>query len=128
MVKRAEHKRRSNPLLPIFGAILALAFGVIAYVLLPYVQRYLRTQGISFGTLSPLVSDLLVGAVLWLVMFGVSMFIVAILTGRDYDENIALSFTKESAKYREWQRAEKERKQQLKRKLQRESREHSRRL
>lgn len=128
MVKRAEYKRRNNPLLPIFGAILAIAYGVIAYVLLPYVQRYLRTQGISFGTLSPLVSDLLVGAVLWLAMFGVSMFIVAILTGRDYDENIALSFTKESAKYREWQRAEKERKQQLKRKLQRESREHSRRL
>ncbi|NPV68315.1 MAG: hypothetical protein HPY64_14330 [Anaerolineae bacterium] len=128
MVKRVEYKRRRNPLLPIFGAILAIAFGVIAYVLLPYVQRYLRTQGISFGTLSPLASDLLVGAVLWLVMFGVSMFIVAILAGRDYDEDVALSFTKESARYRERQRAEKERKQQLKRKLQRESREHSRRF
>ncbi len=128
MVKRAEYKRQRNPLLPIFGAILAVGFGVVAYFLVPPVQGYLKALGISFGTLNKLTSDLLVGVVLWLLMFGASMFLVALATGKHPDEALALSFNKESERYRERQRKEKERKMQLKRKLQRESREHSRRF
>jgi len=128
MVKHAEYKQRKNTLLPIFGAILAITFGFIAYVLVEPAQGFLRAQGVSFGTLSQLASDVLVGAVLWLLMFGVAMFIVAILTGRDRDEALALSFNKESAKYRDRQLKEKERKRQLKLKYQRENREQSRRF
>ena len=112
-----KKKQRRNPLLPVFGVILALVFAGFAYLLMPVVRNFLVSKGVAFGGLAPATLDILIGVVIWLVLFGVAMLFVAMLTGRSADD-LAIKFNKESAKRREQQKLERA----LKKKRQQQSR------
>jgi uncharacterized membrane protein (DUF485 family) len=118
MVKQATKQRKSSPLLPIFGIVLALTFAVISYVFLPTVQSYLSRQGV-LGTMDPLTTKLLIGGVMWALMFGASMFLVSLLVGRDYDESMNIKFHKEAAKRKQQQKIEQELRREHRRKMNR---------
>jgi type III secretory pathway component EscU len=118
MVKQASKQERKNPLLPIFGLILALTFALVSYLLLPYAQDYLARQGILSG-FDPLVSKLMVGGVMWFLMFGVAMFIVSLFAGREADEDVNLKFKKDSVKYKKQMRREKDLKRERRRRMNR---------
>jgi Zn-dependent protease with chaperone function len=103
-----KKKRRRNPLLPIFGLILALAFGLFAYLLTPSVRGFLSSRGVSFGGVSASTLDLLIAGAIWLVMFMIAMMLVALFSGRSVDEDQAIKFAKQAAKERERQQMERE--------------------
>ncbi len=108
MVKKAEKVRTSSRLLPLFGLILGIAFALVAFLLMPTVKLFLVRQGVSFGGLSVRAADLLVGVTLWLAMFAIAMFIVAIAVGTHEDDRIALDYYKRAAKRKQQQKAEEE--------------------
>ena len=110
VIVQNKKKRRRNPLLPVFGAVLALVFAGFSYLLVPTVHNFLVSKGVSFGGMAPATLDLLIGVAIWLVLFGIAMLFVAILTGRSNDEDLAIQFSKEAAKRREAQKLERERK------------------
>ncbi len=103
-----KKKRRRNPLLPVFGLILALAFGLFAYLLMPTVRGFLTSRGVSFGGLSSTTIDFLIAGAIWLVMFMIAMMLVAIFSGRSADEDQAIKFAKQAVKDRERQQQERE--------------------
>lgn len=115
---QTQKKRRRNPLLPVFGAVLALIFAGFSYLLMPVVRNFLLNRGVAFGGLAPATIDILIGVAIWLVMFSVAMLLVAILTGRSADEDLAIKFNKEAAKRKEAQKLERA----LKKKRQQQSR------
>jgi nitrogen fixation-related uncharacterized protein len=115
---RVQKKRRRNPLLPVFGAVLALVFAGFSYLLMPIVRDFLVNKGVTFGGMAPATLDILIGVAIWAVMFGIAMLLVAILTGRSADEDLAIRFNKQSAKRREEQKLERA----MKRKRQQQSR------
>jgi phage shock protein PspC (stress-responsive transcriptional regulator) len=91
-IVREEKKRPRNPLAPIFGLIIAISLGVVAYfaaqLIIPEVQQlrliyviesinasggrelFIKPQGL-----------LIVGGILWLAMLGVAYALVAIIAG-----------------------------------------------
>jgi hypothetical protein len=115
---QTQKKKRRNPLLPVFGLVLALIFAGFSYVLMPIVRNFLVSRGVSLGGVAPATLDILIGVVIWLVLFGIAMLIVAILTGRSADEDLAIKFNKEAAKRKEAQKLERA----LKKKRQQQSR------
>jgi len=105
-----EKKRRRNPLLPVFGLVLALIFAGFSYLLVPVVSNFMRSKGVALTGMAPSTLDLLIGVAIWLVLFSVAMLFVAILTGRSEDEDLAIQFNKDAAKRREAQKRARERK------------------
>ena len=108
MVKQSEKQRKSSRLLPVFGLLLGLAFAFVSFVLLPTVKAYLVRQGISFGGASALTIDLLIGGSMWVVMFGIAMFIVALAVGTHEDDKTAKEYYKRSAQRKKRQKYEEE--------------------
>ena len=105
-----KKKKRRNPLLPVFGIVLAVVFAGFSYLLMPGVRNFLLNKGVSLGGVAPATLDILIVVAIWLVMFSVAMLLVAMLTGRSQDEDLAIKFNKEAAKRREAQKLERERK------------------
>ncbi len=108
MVKQASRKQKPNRLLPIFGLLLGLAFALVAFVLLPTVKAFLIQRGVAFGGASAPMIDLLIGGVMWLVMFGIAMFIVAMAIGTHQDDKTAMEYYKRSAQRKKRQKYEEE--------------------
>lgn len=113
-------------MLPVLGLILGLAFAAVAFVLLAPVKSYLIRQGVSFGTLTPAMSDLLIGGAMWVVMFGISMFIVALAAGTHEDDRIAAEYYKRSSTRKRRQKVEEEMKRRRRQEMRQESRRVSR--
>lgn len=109
MVKQAKKVKKRNPLLPVFGLILAIIFVLFAAVLVPPVADFLRSRNVDFGTLGVDVQNLIIGGMIWFIMFGTAMFFVAILVGRNPGEKENIEFMKHAAKRRK--QRERERKQ-----------------
>lgn len=108
MVKKAENTRKQNRLLPVIGLVLGLALALVSYVLVPTVKDFLIRQGVIFGGLSPAAIDLLVGAAIWVSLFGIGMFIVSAAIGTHHDDKVAREYYKRSAKRKERERREQE--------------------
>lgn len=89
-------KRRSRALLPLLGLMLAICFGVIAYVVAPMVVEFGEEQSAglknSFDDIRanpdfPENSvNYIAAALIWLVLMAISMFIVAGVIGEDPDK------------------------------------------
>jgi hypothetical protein len=112
VVVHQTKKKKSNPWLPVIGIVLAVVFLVIAYVLAPEVVAYLRRSApqLEVGTLAnPTTEQLIFAGIIWAVLFGVGIFIVAILSGRDVDERQGIQVRKDM------QKRQKERRQLKKR-------------
>ena len=107
MVKKAEKKRRVNPLLPMFGAVLAVIFAFFAFLLKDPARSFLVSRRVDFGGMPSNTVDLLIAVTIWLVLFGTAMFIVAMMVGRSVDEKQAISFYKQEAKDRKRRQKEK---------------------
>jgi hypothetical protein len=79
MVKQAEKVRKRNPLLPVFGLLLAAGLFLVAYVVagevvkMPQVNMRNSTAQIAFAF------------GIWLGLLAISFFLVAVLAGRDPD-------------------------------------------
>jgi hypothetical protein len=87
-IVREEKKKPRNPLAPIFGIILALGFGVIAYFLaqliIPEVQQLRLVYVIDRGAEGLYIKPeglLIVGGLLWLALMGIGYALVAIIAG-----------------------------------------------
>lgn len=108
MVKQASKKQNSSRLLPVLGILLGLAFALVALVLLQPAKTFLFQRGVSFGGASAAAIDLLIGGVMWLVMFGIAMFIVAMAIGTHQDDKTAMEYYKRSAQRKKRQKYEEE--------------------
>lgn len=117
-VVQQKKKRKANRLLPVLGIALAITFAVIAYFLLEPVRGYLRAQGVT-SAFDPQLADLLIGGVLWLLMFGTAMFLVSIVVGRDPAEKQSIEFSKQAAKRKKREKAERELRKKRKREFKR---------
>lgn len=106
MVKKSEYKPKQNRLLPIIGLALGVAFALVAYVLIPTVRGFLIQQGVSFGTLSRLAVDVLVGGVVWVTLFGIAMFFVSMAIGTHHDDKMAREYQRRSVKRKKRQKFE----------------------
>jgi hypothetical protein len=84
MVKKAEKIRKRNPLLPVFGIIVAIGLGAIAYIVstevilkMPQVRNVVGSNVVMARWAFTLV--------VWLVLLGVAYFFVALAAGKDPD-------------------------------------------
>ncbi|MFQ3536520.1 MAG: hypothetical protein SNJ58_11645 [Aggregatilineales bacterium] len=98
-IVREEKKKPRNPLAPIFGLFLAVAFAVVAYFLaqliIPEVQQlrliYVIETTTASGAKELLIKPqglLIVGGLLWMGLLGLAYALVAIIAGpskRDLD-------------------------------------------
>lgn len=116
--KPPKKKRKSNPLIGIF---LAVFFFGVSYLLAPTIATFLRARGVSFG-LTTTTAQWLITALLFFVLFGIAMFVVSMLVGRDLDEDAAIKFNKEAVKRREFLRKEKEQRKERQREIRRKQR------
>ena len=117
-----KNTKRRKPLLPIVGIVLALAFAFFAYLLTSPVRTFLVSRRVSFGGIPANMISPLIGVAIWLVLFLVAMFFVALLVGRDPVEDQAIKFNKEALKRREQQKVEREMKRQRQRDIRNQSR------
>lgn len=107
-----KKKRRVNPLLPVLGILMAIAVAVIAYILVPYIVdqwpalNRIITSGQNIHVLWPPSRERIIfTVVMWAVVFGAFMFVVALMVGRHPDEEENIKFQKEAAKrFKERQR------------------------
>lgn len=92
----AQPKKKSCPLLPIIGLLLAVCLAVIAYVVAPPLVDLVEDQNIriaqqfeqfrrDYGENS---LDYIAAALLWLVMLALTAFIVALLIGKDPNREV----------------------------------------
>ena len=89
-------KRRSRALLPLLGLLLAVCFGVVAYVTAPLLVEFgeERSAGLkdSFDEIRANPDypehavEYIAGALVWLVLMALSMFAVAAVIGEDPDK------------------------------------------
>jgi cation transporter-like permease len=85
MVKQAEKIRKRNPLLPVFGLIIAVGLFAVAYILSSQVVIKLpQVRGVIGGNQS--LATWAFAFVLWLVFLGVAYFFVALAAGKDPDQ------------------------------------------
>lgn len=123
MVKQAKKSKGPNRLLPIIGLVLGITFGLLAFVLTPTAKAFLVQQRVSFGGAAAATVDFLIWLVLWLVMFGIAMFIVALAVGTHEDDKTAMEFYKRAAKRKERQKYEQEMKRRRQMELRKRARE-----
>ena len=84
MVKKAEKVRKRNPLLPVFGAIVAVGLGAIAYVVSSqFVIKIPQVRNTIAGN-EPLATWAFT-FIIWLVFLGLAYFVVAVGAGKDPD-------------------------------------------
>jgi hypothetical protein len=111
-------KRRSRALRPLLGLILALALGVISFVLAPSVVTWLQSQNRRFGaTLEPQVLQLLVAAAIFGVLLTIFALLVAAATPKkmiDVKDTDLMKERKQNQMHKEYER---KRQRQLNRKL-----------
>jgi hypothetical protein len=121
MVKQAKKKsnRAKKAVMPIIGIVLALVFAFFAYLLTPGLEEYILDQGISLEKIEPALRPLIIGGVIWLILFSVAMFFVSLLVGRDFDEDQALKFKREAVKRRKMMERERELKRERRRRMNR---------
>jgi|SRR5579859_4483810 len=82
MVRQAEKKTKRSPLLPVFGIILVVALGGIAYFLsLNFVLKIPQVRAIADQSYSLA----LIGSTVfvWLILAGIAYFLVALVVGKD---------------------------------------------
>lgn len=89
-------KRRSRALLPLMGLLLAICFGLVAYGVAPVLVEFgeEHNEGLknSFDEIRnnpdyPENSvNYVTGALVWLVLMALSMFVVAVVIGEDPDK------------------------------------------
>jgi hypothetical protein len=86
MVKQADKKAKRSPLLPVFGAILVVALGGIAYFLSQnFVLKIPQVR--SIASQSPQLALIASTVFVWLVLAGIGYFLVALLVGKDPNDS-----------------------------------------
>ena len=89
MVKEAEKKSKRSPLTPVFGLILVVVMGGIAYfVSKAYVLNIPQVRAVaeqSYNT--ALIASTIV---VWLLLAGVAYFLVSLLVGKDPTDTKAM--------------------------------------
>ncbi len=82
MVKKAEKITKRSPLLPVFGLLIAVGLGAIAYVLSnEFVLKMPQVRAV-IGDSVPLARWAFT-LIIWLMLLGIAYFLVAVLTGKD---------------------------------------------
>ena len=111
-------KRRKRGLWPIIGLLLAIALGVISYVLAPTVITWLRDRNARFGlTLDPQVFQLLIAGVIFVILITIFALIVAAATPKKMINVKETDLIKERMQGKMHKQYEQKRQRQLNRKL-----------
>ncbi len=87
MVKQAEKHVKRNPLLPIFGLIIAIGLGIAAWFGSDLLIQAVPQLKANFGAENPQAptGHIAITIGLWLAALAFTFFLVAVLTGRDPD-------------------------------------------
>jgi hypothetical protein len=85
MVKQAERQVKRSPLLPIFGLIIAIGLGVVAWFGSDLLIQAVPQLKSNFGGVGQQanVGHIAIAIGLWLAMLALAFFLVALLTGKD---------------------------------------------
>lgn len=89
--KTARHKKRSSRFLPVFGLLLAVLLGIVAYILAPYMVDYAMERNANVNRqftdfadqYGEDTIDYLAAGVFWLILLGLATLFVAIFVGSD---------------------------------------------
>jgi hypothetical protein len=111
MVKEAKKVRKYQRIMPAMGLIIAVTLGILSYLLAPELISFARSDGPSAATVNERLSEMTadelqlleyaVTVILWLVLFGVSMLIVAIAIGEDPQKEEMILRPRENASPKE---------------------------
>lgn len=90
MVKEAEKIVKRSPLLPIYGLIIGVGLGIVAWLLkeiilsptTPVFLRPIRDAVAALGSRQGL-GEFVVAFGIWVILIGIAYFIVALMTGKD---------------------------------------------
>jgi len=95
MVKQADKDTRRNPLLPVFGLLLAAGLFAIAYFLSSTYIIHNRYVLSIMG--APSVKNAVIFAIgVWVILLAMAYFLVAVLVGKSPDAPIPLPPKKKS--------------------------------
>jgi hypothetical protein len=86
MVKIAEKQKKKSPLSGVYGLLLAIGLYAVSYILTSEVLLKIPAVKNNVGTLD-VQGKLLFSIGLWVVLLGLSFFLVAILAGNDPDKS-----------------------------------------
>lgn len=113
MVKKAEVEKKQNPYLPVMGLFMAIAYSAVAYGAAPLVVGLIKDYApLNANQLYQLTSNegSLTNAFavfIWLILFSLTMLIVAAAIGEDPHKEDTMLRPREGASEKEWQRYEK---------------------
>jgi hypothetical protein len=85
MVRQAEKHETKNPLLPVFGLIIAIGLGVAAWFGSDLLIQAVPQLKSNFGGVGQqaTIGHVAIAIGLWLALLALAFFLVALLTGKD---------------------------------------------
>lgn len=86
MVKQAEKIKKRNPLVPVFGLIIAIGLAVAAWFITDLLIDKVPALTSAFRSISgqrSTLGQLALAGVIWLAMLAIAFFVVAMLVGKD---------------------------------------------
>jgi cobalamin synthase len=113
-VVKKEKKKQQHYLLPVMGLIIAVAMAAIAYMVAPIVIDLIRAQmgearfDQRLGDFSEQNLRIAFAVVCWLVLFALSMMLVALFLNEDPEREDQVIRPRENASDKEWKRYEKQ--------------------
>ena len=116
--RQAEKKSRRG-LWPVYGLVMAIALGAIAYITAPLLLQFVkgRSPNFSIGNLPPEHVELLFAGIIFFVLLGIATLILGMTVPRNKNEVMDATLVKERKAMDAEKRARKKRQLEIARKL-----------
>jgi hypothetical protein len=116
--RQAEKKARRG-LWPLYGLLMAIALGVIAYILAPMLLQFVRSRSANFsiGNLTTQQVELLFAGIIFFVLLGIGTLILGLTVPKKKSEVLDAKLVKERKQMEVERRAKKKRQMEIARKL-----------
>ncbi len=116
---KAPEKKPTRGMWPVYGLVMAVALGVISYILAPTVLEFVRRQSprFSIGNLPEEQVVLFFAGIIFLVLLGIGTLILAFAAPRKKSEVKDKQLVKEKEQMQAEQRARKKRQLEIQRKM-----------
>lgn len=116
---RKAEKKSKRGMWPVYGLLMAIALGAIAYVLAPVLLQFVRSRSANFsiGNLTIEQVELLFAGIIFFVLIGIATLILAALTPKKKSEVLDAVLVKERKQMELERRAQKKQQMEIARKM-----------
>jgi hypothetical protein len=116
---KVAEKKKSRGLWPVYGLVMALAAGAIAYVLGPSLSTWFQRRAPAFnvGTFTPEQVDLFFSALIFVAILGLGSLLVAVAAPRKKSNVKETDLVKERKEMQAEQKARRKRRLELEHKM-----------